>query len=135
MHFALLLLLCSLISVSTKTVELHPATRKEAYDLRPGEIVGVRPKDFHVSRHYHILATSLSPDFLQDGYEGDNDDLHAAVFVAIDARGIVKVVVISRHFKTYYVPPHLRGDVDKYFLYPTKIDGTMKDFLTRERIA
>jgi hypothetical protein len=60
--------------------------------------------------------------------------MHAAVFVGI-RDGIAKVVVISKNFKTYSVPKHLRRSVNAYFQKETKFDGTMKDFLTRERIA
>ena len=76
MHFALILLFCSLISVSvgagpkkpgkgattakTSTLAFHRVKDKpqEADKLKKGQIVGVRPKDFIVSCRYTIATPS-----------------------------------------------------------------------------
>lgn len=60
--------------------------------------------------------------------------VHPAVFVAIEG-GKARVVVMSTSFYLDGVPPHLRGEVIKYFPEEPEFDGTMKDFLTRERMG
>jgi hypothetical protein len=58
MHFTLVLLFCSLISVTTKKIErdVHPASVDglDALVRRKRQILGVEPNDFLVSRHYTI---------------------------------------------------------------------------------
>ena len=72
MRFTLVLLFCSLISVSVRAGLGFPATggstskvkkqdpfnrlatKKEVEALQPGQIVGIKPEDFNVSRHYTI---------------------------------------------------------------------------------
>ena len=52
MHFTLVLLLCSFISVSTAKNDFH--TEDDVAKLKEGQIVGAKPSDFLVSRHYTI---------------------------------------------------------------------------------
>ena len=141
MHITLVLLFCSLISVSVRAgrdgKKNHgqpgpsiPQARKP----QPGQIIGVIPANVKVSPI--ILATSPSDDFLQHRKVGSNDRVHPAVFVDMkDDSNTAWVVIISNNFMTHILPPHLRGDVEKYYKGHPQIDGTMKDFLTRGRIA
>jgi len=102
MHFTLVLLFCSLISVTTKKIErdVHPASVDglDALVRRKRQILGVEPNDFlHEQRVRWIHSI-----------------MHPAVLVDIkDDKALV--VVISKSFKKYSVPPHLRGDVKDYF--------------------
>lgn len=56
MHFVLVLLFCSLITGVSTTGQhkTRKATADDAFKLKPGQIIGVRPGNFVVSRGYAI---------------------------------------------------------------------------------
>ena len=77
-----------------------------------------------------ILLASSSDDFLQNAAR-QNHMTHPAVFVEINSDK-AKVVAMSSNFHQDAVPPHLIGQVTKYFPESPEFE---QDFLTRERIA